>query len=175
MCHITKAAGSHLELQSRSIDSYAHAIHRFQAFDAGDIDFTDPVEAMEYTHHVQSNFPTFGIENCRACHNAGKFNVPNQGKSLPGVLSDTDFGTVRNIGTIPSFITGPATRACGACHRAEAIIANAGAGDAIMLTNINSHMTTFGYMIESPPATILDIIVEVFSKFGDNGTILVGP
>jgi hypothetical protein len=97
LCHITKAAGSHLELQSRSIDSYAHAIHRFQAFDTGDIDFNDPVEALHYTHHVESNFPTFGVENCRACHNAGKFNVPNQGLSLPGVLSNTDFSTVRNI------------------------------------------------------------------------------
>jgi len=174
MCHITKAAGSHLELQSRSIDSYAHAIHRFQAFDTGDIDFTDPVEAMEYTHHVESNFPTFGIENCRACHNAAKFNVPNQGLSLPGVLSDTDFGTVRNIGTIPGFITGPATRACGACHRAEAIIANAGFGDPIKLANINSHMTTFGYMVETPPATILDVIFQIFSKFGEEGIILAG-
>ena len=27
MCHITKSGGSHLEMQSRSIDSYAHAIH----------------------------------------------------------------------------------------------------------------------------------------------------
>jgi OmcA/MtrC family decaheme c-type cytochrome len=177
LCHITKAAGSHLELQSRSIDSYAHAIHRFQAFDTGDIDFTDPVEALHYEHHVESNFPTFGIENCRACHNAGKFNVPNQGLSLPGVLSNTDFGTVRNIGTIKNdVITGPATRACGACHRAEAIIANAGAGDAIKLANINSHMTTFGYMIEdSTPSKILDVIVQIFSSFGDNGTILVGP
>jgi len=175
LCHITKAAGSHLELQSRSIDSYTHAIHRFQAFDTGGIDFTDPVEKMEYEHHVESNFPTFGVEDCRACHNAGKFNVPNQGLSLPGVLSDTDFGTVRNIGTIPGFSTGPATRACGACHRAEAIIANAGAGDPIKLANINSHMTTFGYMIETPPATILDVILKVFSIFGDAGTSLALP
>jgi len=176
LCHITKAAGSHLELQSRSIDSYIHAIHRFQDFDTGSIDFTDPVEAMEYTHHVESNFPTFGIEDCRACHNAGKFNVPNQGLSMPGVLSNTDFNTIRNIQpTATDTITGPATRACGACHRAEAIIANAGAGDAVQLANINSHMTTFGYMIESPPAAILDVITQVFSMFGDNGTILVGP
>ena len=103
------------------------------------IDFTDPVEAMEYEHHVESNFPTFGIEDCRACHNAGKFNVPNQGLSMPGVLSNTDFGTIRNIGTIDNdVITGPATRACGACHRAEAIIANAGAGDPILLANLNA-------------------------------------
>jgi OmcA/MtrC family decaheme c-type cytochrome len=179
LCHITKAAGSHLELQSRSIDSYAHAIHRFQAFDTGRIDFNDPVEAMEYTHHVESNFPTFGIENCRACHNAGKFNVPNQGLSLPGVLSNTDFGTIRNINAIDNDVaTGPATRACGACHRAEAIIANAGLGDPIKLANINSHMTTFGYMIPVNTTSgpfILDIINQIFSKFGDDGSFIAGP
>jgi OmcA/MtrC family decaheme c-type cytochrome len=168
LCHITKSAGSHLELQSRSIDSYAHAIHRFQAFDTEGIDFDDPVEALHYTHHVESNFPTFGIENCRACHNAGKFNVPNQGLSLPGVLSVADFGTIRNIQpTDNNTITGPATRACGACHRAEAIIANEGFGDPIKLANINSHMTTFGYMIEdSRPSKILDVIVQIFSMLG---------
>ena len=163
LCHITKAAGSHLELQSRSIDSYAHAIHRFQDFDTGSIDFTDPVEAMHYTHHVESNFPTFGIEDCRACHNATKFNVPDQAKSMPGVLSNTDFSTVRNIGTIPTdVITGPATRACGACHRAEAIIANEGFGDPVKLSAINSHTTTFGYTLPTPPNTIMDIIGRVF-------------
>ena len=175
LCHITKAAGSHLELQSRSIDSYAHAIHRFQDFDTGAIDFTDPVEAMEYTHHVESNFPTFGIEDCRACHNAGKFNVPDQAKSLPGVLSNTDFGTIRNIAAIANdVITGPATRACGACHRAEAIIANEGFGDPVLLANINSHTTTFGYALKTPPATILDVIVKIFSIV-DPGTSLALP
>ena len=176
LCHITKAAGSHLELQSRSIDSYAHAIHRFQDFDTGSIDFTDPVEAMEYTHHVESNFPTFGIEDCRACHNASKFNVPDQGKSLPGVLSNTDFGTVRNIAAIGNdVITGPATRACGACHRAEAIIANAGLGDPVKLANVNSHMTTFGYMLPAPPATILDVINQVFAIVDPASVVLPAP
>ena len=39
------------------------------------------------------------------------------------------------------------------------------------LANLNSHMTTFGYMLKTPPATILDVIVQVFSMLGDNGTI----
>jgi OmcA/MtrC family decaheme c-type cytochrome len=173
LCHVTKTAGGHLELQSRSIDSYAHAIHRFQAFDTQSIDFNDPVEAMEYTHHVESNFPTFGVENCRACHNAGKFNVPNQLLSLPGVLSDKDFNTIRNIpdGEDNNTITGPATRACGACHRAEAIIANEGFGDPVKLENINSHMATFGYMLPTPPANILDVIFQVFSILGEEGAV----
>ena len=57
MCHITKSGGSHLELQSRSIDSYVHAIHSFQAFDIGDIDFSDPVAALEYEHHIGFPYP----------------------------------------------------------------------------------------------------------------------
>ncbi|MBW7882518.1 MAG: hypothetical protein H3C34_07765 [Caldilineaceae bacterium] len=48
LCHITKSGGSHLEMQSRSIDSYVHAVHSFQAFDIGDIDFTDPVQAIHF-------------------------------------------------------------------------------------------------------------------------------
>jgi hypothetical protein len=100
--------------------------------------------------------------------------VPDQGKSLPGVLSDTDFGTIRNIGAIDNLITGPATRACGACHRAEAIIANAGFGDPIKLANINGHMATFGYLLETPPATILEVITDIFSRFG-LGTNLPAP
>ncbi|MCB0243414.1 MAG: hypothetical protein KDI12_08395, partial [Anaerolineae bacterium] len=64
MCHITKSGGSHLEMQSRSIDSYVHAIHSFQAFDIGDIDFADPVAAMEYEHHIETPYPTHGITDC---------------------------------------------------------------------------------------------------------------
>lgn len=165
LCHTTKSPGSHLELQSRSIDSYTHAIHRFQVFDIGDIDFTDPVDELHFQHHVQSNFPRFGIEDCQSCHNPGVFNVPAQDKSMPGALSSADVVPTRNIGTVPSFITGPATRACGACHRAEAIIANAGQGDADMLAAINSHMRTFGYLVEvvsNAGAEVLAVTDEIF-------------
>jgi OmcA/MtrC family decaheme c-type cytochrome len=181
LCHTTKTPSSHLELQSRSIDSYAHAIHRFQDFDIADIDFNDPVEALEYEHHVQSNFPTFGVENCRACHNAAKFNVPDQSKSLPGILSSNDVSVISNINNIPQFITGPATRACGACHRAEAIIANAGQGDPVKLASLNSHMTTFGYMVEVTSTTtagrdaeFFAVFIKVFSILGE-ATVLPAP
>jgi hypothetical protein len=92
---------------------------------------------------------------------------------MPGVLSDPDFNTVRNIqDTDNNTITGPATRACGACHRAEAIIANEGFGDPVKLANINSHMTTFGYMIEDgSPSKILDVIFQVFSILGEEGAV----
>lgn len=88
MCHKPNSGGSHLELQSRSLDSYIHAIHAFQPFDPGDFDFTDPVEAMHYEHHIESTYPNFttdesdtadtaaetwtttdvGPETCTVCH-----------------------------------------------------------------------------------------------------------
>ena len=46
-CHVVTSGGSHLEGQSRSIDSYVHAIHRFQAFDVDNVDFDDPVEKAQ--------------------------------------------------------------------------------------------------------------------------------
>jgi hypothetical protein len=39
---------------------------------------------------------------------------------------------------------------------------------------INSHMATFGYMIKSPPPTILEVIFQIFSLFGEEGIILAG-
>jgi hypothetical protein len=100
LCHNTKSGSSHLEMESRSIDSYAHAIHSFQALDIQGYDFTDPVETMYYELKVNSNFPTFGISNCESCHDKGMFNVPDRSKSLPGVLSasrDTIVGWNRKI------------------------------------------------------------------------------
>jgi len=119
-CHVTTSGGSHLEMASRSIDSYAHAIHTFQPFDIGDVDFTDPVEAMRYEHHVNSTFPNFTITNCEACHTAGVYNVPDQAESMPGLLSSSDSVDGRAL-SVPEYVTGPASRACGGCHRAELI------------------------------------------------------
>ncbi len=70
---MTTSGGSHLEMQSRGIDSYAHAIHRFQYFDTGDVDihdrgFKDPVFAKRYQLHIEHGFPNFTIKNCEACH-----------------------------------------------------------------------------------------------------------
>ena len=166
MCHITKSGGSHLEMQSRSIDSYAHAIHSFQAFDISDIDFADPVQAMEYEHHIEFPYPTHGSTNCESCHVAGTYNVPDQSKSLPGLLSASDeiTGWDRNIGTVPSYVTGPASRACGGCHRAELINEDA-ASD---LLSLNQHTNLGGYLIEAgddPTATLQDTINQVMANF----------
>jgi OmcA/MtrC family decaheme c-type cytochrome len=143
MCHITKSRGSHLELQSRSIDSYVHAIHSFQAFDIGDVDFEDHVEATRYETHVAHTMPLFTIKNCEACHNEGTYEVPDQSMSLPGALSATDSVDDRDIGDYPIYLTGPATRACGGCHRADLINADDAGGLEILF----QHMKAGGYLI----------------------------
>ena len=166
MCHITKSGGSHLEMQSRSIDSYVHAIHSFQAFDIGDLDFADPVDAMHYNHHIEFPYPMHGSTNCESCHVAGAYNTPDQSKSLPGLLSasDTVNGWDRNIGDVPSYVTGPATRACGGCHRAAAINEDS-AGELAMLFR---HWTDGGYMVEAgedADSTLQSVIDDMMALF----------
>lgn len=166
MCHITKAGGSHLEMQSRSIDSYVHAIHSSQAFDVGDINFADPVQALKYNHHIEFPYPTHGITNCESCHFAGTYEIPDQDASLPGILSASDANETwdRKIGDVPVYISGPATRACGACHKAELINEDA-AGELLIFTK---HIEQGGYLVEggeSAMDTLLSVIDEVMSIF----------
>jgi len=164
MCHITKSGGSHLELQSRSIDSYVHAVHSFQVFDIGDIDFNDPVQAMEYEHHIGFPFPTHSITNCEACHLEGTNDVPDQSKSLPGILSASDPVEGRGIGTVPAYVTGPAARACGGCHRAE-LIKEDNIGQLVAL---NQHMKQGGMLVpagEKPIDTLFIVIDQIMAYF----------
>jgi len=146
ICHYPGNDGSHLEMQSRGTGSYVHAIHSFQAFDIGDVNFVDPVEAVRYDLHVEHTMPLFTIKNCEACHNEGTNSVPDQSKSLPGWASDADEVTTwdRNIGAVPSYVTGPASRACGSCHRAD-LINEDEAGE---LVSFNQHTKNGGYLIE---------------------------
>jgi OmcA/MtrC family decaheme c-type cytochrome len=166
LCHITKAGGSHLELQSRSIDSYIHAIHSFQGFDIGDVNFADPVEALHYEEHVTFPFPTHANTNCAACHAEGTNNVPDQAKSLPGLLSGTDVltGRERDIAEVPSYVTGPASRACGGCHRA-ALINEDKAGELMLF---NQHVRQGGYLVEAgedASGTLQTVISEIMALF----------
>ena len=166
MCHTPKSGASHLELQSRSIDSYVHAIHSFQGFDIGDVNFADPVQALHYEDHITFPFPTHANTNCAACHVEGTNNVPDQTKSLPGILSATDelTGKERNIGNVPSYVTGPATRACGGCHRA--VLINEDKASDLLLFNL--HTTQGGYMVETgedAQGTLMNVINEVMAFF----------
>jgi len=165
LCHITKAGGSHLEMQSRSIDSYVHAIHAGQPFDIGDIDFTDPVQAMHYEHHIEFPYPMHGITNCASCHPEGTNNVPDQTMSLPGLLSASDSVEGRRIPDVPEYVSGPASRACGGCHRAE-LINEDSPGE---LIPFNWHTKQGGYLIEAGEddvATLMTVIDEVMALFG---------
>ncbi len=150
-CHVPTSGGSHLEMQSRSIDSYVHAIHAFQAFDPGDVDFTDPVEAKRYGLHIEHTTPIFSLKACEACHLEGTFEVPDQSKSMPGLLSRSDtlnMVPARGIGTVPAYVTGPASKACGGCHRAFEINEdNAG-----YLASFNQHTNAGGYLVENDTA-----------------------
>jgi OmcA/MtrC family decaheme c-type cytochrome len=169
LCHITKSGGSHLEMQSRSIDSYVHAIHSFQAFDIGDIDFADPVAAMHYEHHIEFPYPTHGVTNCASCHLEGTNNVPDQSESLPGLLSASDpiNGWDRNIGDVPAYVTGPASRACGGCHRAVLIKED----EASELVSFNQHTKQGGYLIEGgadnqeTQGLLMTVIDEIMALF----------
>jgi OmcA/MtrC family decaheme c-type cytochrome len=112
-CHNVTYPGSHVEMASRSIDNYVHAIHSFQEFDVEDvfngedadgnaIAAFDPVFAKRYDQHINHVFPNFTIRNCEACHvTAGAddgaggtfpvvYNVPDQSQSMPSVLSVSD-------------------------------------------------------------------------------------
>jgi hypothetical protein len=165
MCHITKAGGSHLEQQSRSIDSYVHAIHSAQQFDVGAIDFSNPVLAEEYNLGIEMPFPRHGTD-CESCHVKGTYEVPDQSKSLPGILSASSEpkNKTRGIGPVKSVIVGPGTRACGSCHKAE-LINQDSVGWFAML---NQHLSQGGYTVEvgdKPADTLMGVIKQMMSMF----------
>jgi OmcA/MtrC family decaheme c-type cytochrome len=163
-CHVATSGGSHLEMQSRSIDSYVHAIHSFQAFDRESVDFDEPFEAKHYEIHTQDFFyPLFTTMACESCHNPGTYNVPDQSVSLAAMLSGAEANdtTTRNISDdTPSVIVGPAANACGGCHRAMFIKRD----DAGGLTSFNQHAKQFGYRVEdtSTQATVWETIQSYF-------------
>jgi OmcA/MtrC family decaheme c-type cytochrome len=161
LCHVVGSGGGHLEMQSRSIDSYVHAIHSMQPFDIDEINFADPVAAMRYSHHVESTYPSFSILNCDSCHNAGTYDVPDQTKSLPSVLS-ASYDLDRNIGTIDSYVVGPASRACGSCHRAELINEDA-AGD---LAAFNQHTAMFGTLVVDGAGVLDSVTQQLMAQIG---------
>jgi len=161
MCHVPSAAGSHLEMQSRSIDSYVHAIHSFQVFDIGDIDFSDPVEAAEHDHKLKSEFPRFGVKNCESCHFPDTYGVPDQSRSLASLHSGNDDVEDRNIGEVPPYVMGPAARACCACHRAQMLKAD----DANKLAAFNAHVKTFGYLVEDDEGVWDTAVETIMSMF----------
>jgi hypothetical protein len=189
-CHTTTFPGSHLEMASRAIDSYIHAIHSFQDFDVEDtftgedangdpIPAFDPVFAKRYDQHINHVFPNFTIRNCEACHLENVYNVPDQSQSMPGVLATSDAPLTwyeivgglavedpagRNIsGSVPEFVTGPASRACGACHRSRFINRDLSGN----LVAFNAHTQSFGTLAENDAddSVLFQIIDDIMSLF----------
>ena len=162
-CHYPGSGGSHLEMQSRDIASYVHAIHRFQQFDTDEIDFTDPVFAKRYEEHIGFVFPNFTIKNCEACHYPGTYNPPDQAESLPARLSASYENETwdRKIGNVPAYVTGPTNKACGGCHRAAYINED----DASGLTAFYQHTKANGYLVEDDGETWEDVVAEIMAFF----------
>ncbi|MCK9363947.1 MAG: hypothetical protein M0P74_10180 [Syntrophales bacterium] len=172
VCHTTRPGGSHLEMQSRSIDSYVHAIHSNQPFDIQNIDFADPFTLMEYKLETGDlgagsffSYPTFTTRNCKSCHVAGTFEVPDQSKSLGGTLSasrDTLKSRTRSITGVPSYVTGPAARACGSCHRTNMINRDDLGG----LVSLSQHTKDNGYRAVATDSTVFDtVITKIMEAF----------
>jgi OmcA/MtrC family decaheme c-type cytochrome len=163
-CHVTTRPGSHIEMASRSIESYVHAIHTFQPFDLDDVvNANDPVETARNALHIEHAFPYFTAQACEGCHVAGTYNVPDQSQSMPGVLRASWDIADRNIGTVPEAVTGPASRACGGCHRAE-LINEDEAGE---LASFNAHTEAFGTLVENDDDDIIlfGIIDKIMTWF----------
>ena len=73
-------------------------------------------------------------------------------------------GRDRNIGDVPSYVTGPASRACGGCHRAVLINED----KASELASFMQHTRLGGYLIEAGDdatgtlGTVIDEIMAIF-------------
>lgn len=173
MCHVPTSGGSHIEMQSRAIDSYVHAIHEMQPFDVGSIDFTDPVFAGRYFEQTEDFFyPMFSIAACESCHAAGKYSVPDQSKVMPARLSMAQSANMatkgydRAIGAVPQYVVGAASRSCAGCHRAYMINEDA-AGE---LASLNAHTGQNGFLIDesakvAPDNFIYPVILKVMGMF----------
>ncbi|WP_248353843.1 multiheme c-type cytochrome [Anaeromyxobacter oryzae] len=171
LCHTVRSGGGHLEMQSRSIDSYVHSIHSFQAFDIQNVDFANTVQAFEYEAHIGSTYPNFTTLSCESCHNPGTYEAQPESKSLPGIQSaskDVLKGETRAISGIPSVVTGAGSRACGGCHRAKFINKDDAAG----LNAFDQHTADFGYrLVPVAPATTTTVLDKTTADLKTGGVL----
>jgi OmcA/MtrC family decaheme c-type cytochrome len=144
LCHAVPTGAGYFEMQSRSIDSFLHAAHSMQQGSISGVDPTNAVSLVRYEKHIEGVYPNFaGPLNCESCHSALSYDPPGEDKSLPGVISKSSGfmgGYPRTVGVYALEITGPAARACGACHRAMALNETDGA----KLAAFVEHTNTFG-------------------------------
>jgi hypothetical protein len=152
LCHAVPSAASHLEMQSRSIDSYVHAIHRMQVLDAKNVVLTDKVQQVRYDKHIEGVYPNFaGWFNCESCHNPGMYDPPADDRSLPSLVSASATVAGRTgLGPFAQEITGAGARACGGCHRAEPINET----DGSKLADFVAHTNDFSSYVTDPTALV---------------------
>ena len=107
LCHAVVSGAGYYEMQSRSIDSFVHAAHSMQYGGASSVNLNDPVQALRYNDHVEGNYPNFaGPLNCESCHNPGTYDVPDQRKSMVGLVSGSATVTGRTgLGSFAQEIT----------------------------------------------------------------------
>jgi len=164
-------------MQSRSIDSYVHALHSMQYMDVQNLDWTKALDALSYGHHVESTYPKFTTLDCEACHFAGTYDVPAQNRSLPSILSASStlkagYAVSPNPGyagmpkraqfSVPAVITGPAARACGSCHRSEFIKE----ADIAGMDAFNAHTAQWGYRDTTATAAELSTVIQGLKDAG---------
>lgn len=143
ICHNSGSAAGHYAQQSRSIDSYLHAIHAEQPTTAAYDSFT-----IKYPNY---------IKDCTVCHDSGTYEAPSQTNAVGGVVS----GSEQSDGTLLSAdqtVNGPGAVACGSCHKAMAIVS----GDSGTVTSINAHTASFGYRVSISNMTFLEVLQAVF-------------
>jgi OmcA/MtrC family decaheme c-type cytochrome len=142
ICHNPSGASGHFAQQSKSFKDYVHLLHAGQPA-AGE------TEGIAYPGNLR---------NCAACHDADKYAVPDQTKSLGGVVSGFYDATTGKLSG-KNNITGPAAIACGGCHKA--ILFEEGGEDAV--TAFNAHTKTMGYRVSTDVLSFQDLIDSVFN------------
>jgi OmcA/MtrC family decaheme c-type cytochrome len=142
ICHNPSGASGHFAQQSKSFKDYVHLLHAGQPA-AGE------TEGIEYPGN---------LKNCAACHDADKYAVPDQTKSLGGVVSGFYDATTGKLSG-KNNITGPAAIACGGCHKAN--LFEEGGDDAV--TAFNAHTKTMGYRVSTGVLSFQDLIDSVFN------------
>ena len=78
--------------------------------------------------------------------------------------ADIKLGKTRNIADVPAYVTGPASLACGSCHRAALINEDSAEGLALF----NRHIAQYGYMVEAgedASSTLNDVMSKIMAFF----------
>jgi len=145
VCHIPSAGAHGIEQQSRSLDSFIHAVHEGQSYDG--------MTVTEYPNDVA---------NCEKCHKEPDtdtvpytvpYAVPTAPSDLGAVLSAAGDGQPVEV------TTGPAANACGSCHRAYPIT------HGWSTYKVNAHTSEYGYRVSTEVMPFTDVIETLLNNY----------